>query len=529
MSFLVVLGMHRSGTSSLTGVLNLLGFSAGNKFIGANEFNERGYFEDVVLNENLDSFLLAIDRSWKDERAYASDWLSSQAAITATEEIKESLKTEFDFSQPTVIKNPRISRLLPLMQPIWKNAGLSTKYVLCLRSPLAVIQSLARRDSIVPQRAALLYVAHLLEAELHTRNQPRVFVEYDGLLQDWPEVIKQIDLDLDLDLFTSCQSDSSCFSKIDAFLTKELNHFSEEQPQSSSYAIDLATEVYELLRGPMSDSRLSELDSVRLRWLNYLSSLEPWLSETAALDRLINSLPTALLTPSKEIVLKSSLNAKSELFFACNGEGFTESSKASVSWAYDQKISQRFVIPALAQPLRALRWDITDRPAFCEIEKVWIEDPLGHVHWESKQGTNFLTQISVDTHILGYSDSGFMQIMASGFDPHATLIIPDTLLAIIQPGWALCAVWQAIFPTVHLPHLMQHVSLTKEKLAKADEFLNIATSERDALKSSNNDLAKKLQELNFRYQQTREEILMAEGQLEIIKDLILRGKEMNSL
>jgi hypothetical protein len=192
MSFLVVLGMHRCGTSALTGTLSLLGFSAGKQLMPPNEFNARGYFEDIALNKELDHFLSILDRSWRDERAYPNDWLSCDAALNAGQKIKELFRTDFDFSQPTVVKNPRVSRLLPLLQPIWLDAGVTPKYVLSLRSPLAVIHSLARRDSILPQRAALLYVAHLLEAELNTRNKPRVFVEYDDLLQDWRHVIKKI-------------------------------------------------------------------------------------------------------------------------------------------------------------------------------------------------------------------------------------------------------------------------------------------------------------------------------------------------
>jgi hypothetical protein len=170
MSFLVVLGMHRCGTSSLTGTLNLLGFSAGNQLTPPNEFNARGYFEDIALNEELDQFLSVLNRSWRDERVYPSDWLSSDAALASAKKLKALFKADFNFNQPTVLKNPRVSRLLPLLQPIWLDAGLAPKYILSLRSPIAVIHSLARRDSILPQRAALLYVAHLLEVELNTRH-----------------------------------------------------------------------------------------------------------------------------------------------------------------------------------------------------------------------------------------------------------------------------------------------------------------------------------------------------------------------
>ena len=107
MSFLVVLGMHRCGTSALTGTLSLLGFSAGKQLMPANAFNVRGYFEDIPLNRELDHFLSALNRSWRDERAYPSDWLSSDAALTTTQNLKTLFNTAFNFNQPTVIKNPR--------------------------------------------------------------------------------------------------------------------------------------------------------------------------------------------------------------------------------------------------------------------------------------------------------------------------------------------------------------------------------------------------------------------------------------
>ena len=64
MTFLVVLGMHRSGTSALTGVLSRCGFAAGKQLIPANEFNAHGYYEDVRLNICLDDLLKGMGRSW---------------------------------------------------------------------------------------------------------------------------------------------------------------------------------------------------------------------------------------------------------------------------------------------------------------------------------------------------------------------------------------------------------------------------------------------------------------------------------
>ncbi|MBZ1351016.1 hypothetical protein KZZ10_10200 [Alcaligenaceae bacterium LF4-65] len=506
MSFLVVLGMHRCGTSALTGTLNLLGFSAGSQLTPPDTFNARGYFEDIPLNRELDHFLSAINRSWNDERPYPNDWLSSDAALATAKKLEALFRDDFDFSQRTVLKNPRFSRLLPLLQPIWLGTGLTPKYVLSLRSPLAVIQSLARRDSILPQRAALLYVAHMLEAELNTRNQPRAFVEYDALLHDWRKVVEQIGSKLTADVLSSWQSDSVRSATIDAFLTTELNHFSDEQPRPSGPAIDLALEVYDLLRAPQDDSTLSALDAVRLRWCNYLSSLEPWLSETVRMEQITNNLTSAYITPSKELVLLHSLNAISEMFWACDGEEFTQARKVLAGWSFSQRNCQRFIIPTLTQPLRALRWDITDRPAFCIIKKIWLEDILGEVHWVAELNTSLFTQNGAESNVVAEKDNGYLQILALGFDPSCVLSIPEAVLSRIQPGWAMCTDWEAKLPVEGLPTVMKQFGIAQRQLTQMKAALD---------------------QLYVSFEQRLEDPVLAESQLALLKGLLLTDKEID--
>ena len=58
--------MHRSGTSALSGILQLLGFDLGRDLMGPNEFNPSGYWENqqvVRLNERVLSHL---GTSWSD-------------------------------------------------------------------------------------------------------------------------------------------------------------------------------------------------------------------------------------------------------------------------------------------------------------------------------------------------------------------------------------------------------------------------------------------------------------------------------
>ena len=55
-SGLLVVGMHRSGTSAVTGVLHNFGYNVGQSLLPGNEFNEKGYFEDTsIVTENENS------------------------------------------------------------------------------------------------------------------------------------------------------------------------------------------------------------------------------------------------------------------------------------------------------------------------------------------------------------------------------------------------------------------------------------------------------------------------------------------
>src|SRR5690242_15048034 len=64
----VVLGMHRSGTSALAGALHLAGAGEPKTPIPADENNQRGYWEPAPLVQAHDEFLTAIGSSWADWR-----------------------------------------------------------------------------------------------------------------------------------------------------------------------------------------------------------------------------------------------------------------------------------------------------------------------------------------------------------------------------------------------------------------------------------------------------------------------------
>jgi len=513
LTFLVVLGMHRSGTSALTGVLSRCGFSAGKQLLPANEFNAHGYYEDVRLNICLDGLLNGLGRSWCDERTLPAAWLDSVEAARATNELAEVMRAEFDFSQPVVLKDPRLCRLLPVLQSVWQVGGLSPKYVFSLRSPLAVISSLARRDALPAQRAALLYVAHMLEAELQTRHAPRVFVEYDDLLQGWQDVVNHIAITLNIDALQAAQANPSLVADVDAFLSSDFNHFDAEQSAPEGVPIDMAVQAYELLRGPLDEKGLAALDALRLRWMAYLD----WWVE----------LPIAVLKPSSEMIKLACENAISAIYWSTVDEGYDESRNTIAQWRYGQKTEARFVLQKMTGPVCTLRWDVSDRPALCVIDKVWLEDEAGQTQWAWDTREELFGNRSPDMKVLGLNDTEQLWVMATGFDPHAPLNIPPSILSQVQNGWVLCAHWQADLPTCQLEALSSQVAFGNQRRLNAEHALSQTHRESDALRQELDAKSAQLKSLQQQQKLVAEEMVKAEAQLDLLKELWIGSRQKN--
>ena len=71
----IVLGMHRSGTSALAGTLQRLGLDLGDGLMPANAENERGFFEHLEIVDIHDRLLATLDSSWDDPNSLEPGWV----------------------------------------------------------------------------------------------------------------------------------------------------------------------------------------------------------------------------------------------------------------------------------------------------------------------------------------------------------------------------------------------------------------------------------------------------------------------
>ncbi len=181
---IVVLGMHRSGTSALGGLLRLLGADLGSRLHPGDRHNEAGYFEHLDLLEAHEQVLRALQTTWDDLRPLPEGWESREAVRACRLGILSILRREFVGSPLWAVKDPRLCRLLPLWRGLFAEVAAEPRFVLVVRHPSEVAASLATRDQLPASKSHLLYLEHLLSAERLTRGQPRVFVTYDQLLSD---------------------------------------------------------------------------------------------------------------------------------------------------------------------------------------------------------------------------------------------------------------------------------------------------------------------------------------------------------
>src|SRR5579872_5565568 len=104
---ILVLGMHRSGTSSVAGALTKLGGGTPHTPMPPNDSNVRGFFESTPIVNFNDELLASAGSSWDDWRGFNSAWFHSIEAETFRRRAADLFRSEFDGSSLPVFKDPR--------------------------------------------------------------------------------------------------------------------------------------------------------------------------------------------------------------------------------------------------------------------------------------------------------------------------------------------------------------------------------------------------------------------------------------
>lgn len=259
---ILVLGMHRSGTSALTGTLVRLGATVPATPMAADQGNERGYYEFMPFMVLHDQLLASAGSRWDDWRRFDPAWLSSFEAEKFRAEARKLLLDEFGDAKLFVLKDPRACRFIPFWKSVLAEARTALQVVIPLRSPIEVARSLRSRDGMPLTKGLLIWLRHALEAERETRDVPRAIVVMEKFLGDWRGELNRISGEIGL---AWPRSTEEAAPEIDAFLSIDLVHqhaAENELPALHSWALSAYTALCTLAHQPGARHARAMLDEI---------------------------------------------------------------------------------------------------------------------------------------------------------------------------------------------------------------------------------------------------------------------------
>ncbi len=197
---MVVLGMHRSGTSATSRVLNLCGAYLPEKIkppkLGV---NPKGFWEaEAVLDLNV-----------RVMRQLGGDWDHVGFALPRSGDLIDEfqsdaralLHSEYQDRDFILIKDPRICILAPLWHRALLAAGYRPVYVVPVRNPLEVARSLHARGDMSIEEGLQLWLAYMKRIVAFADEYADVlYLRYADLLDDWRGIIGRTAERLDVPL-----------------------------------------------------------------------------------------------------------------------------------------------------------------------------------------------------------------------------------------------------------------------------------------------------------------------------------------
>lgn len=262
---LLVLGMHRSGTSALTRVINLLGAELPERLLPAAAENASGFWESSELVKLHDELLTSAGSCWHDWTALNSAWYTSPAAVELRQRLLSFLRQDFANASLFVIKDPRICRFVPFWLETLQQFQAVPKVLIPVRNPLEVAASLKARNSFIPAKSYLLWLRHVLDAERETRTLARSVITYPALLQNWRSTVDKAAYDLGLQW---PRLPSTAQAEIEQFLSLRQRHHMIEDSALGAHpeVVVWVNETYEALlemaRGENNATQQRRLDEI---------------------------------------------------------------------------------------------------------------------------------------------------------------------------------------------------------------------------------------------------------------------------
>lgn len=262
----VVLGMHRSGTSVVTRGLQVLGVQLGDNLMPeVRGDNEKGFWEDLEICEFNEALLKKLGATWDGIEAINEADLCSKDFESERIAAINLLKQKINNSDVFGFKDPRTSVLLPFWQSVFRDIDIDVRYVLVIRNPLSVADSLYKRDGFEKEKALLLWEKYQIAAVKFTSDKKRILIEFDDYFKSSEIYLNKLSRFLEVD---SIENNQAAFDYyVDDFLSGDLRHHKFNFSDLDKVVTPLTKEIYQVLLDMRGDN-FSSSEVFRDKWLD---------------------------------------------------------------------------------------------------------------------------------------------------------------------------------------------------------------------------------------------------------------------
>ncbi len=296
---IMVLGMHRSGTSLCANMLAAMGVDMA-EVAGPSPDNPRGHWERPRINDLHDEIFAMHGIRWSDPShhlALPPNWHHEPAIRGIRARLAAYLTPLLQNPNPIGFKDPRTARVLPMWDQLLDELNLEPRYVFCIRDPAQVVRSITARDHTARSHAEyrwLIYNAHALHG---VGTHPVCIIPYT----DW--FTAPLATARRLAHWIGATPDDATLQKIAAAtIDTDLRHDIGAEPAGPA-AQKLFTEI---LNASTANTQSPTLLTLAADFLSFERAITPLLREAVILkasvieqNRVIADLETALKTARK--------------------------------------------------------------------------------------------------------------------------------------------------------------------------------------------------------------------------------------
>ncbi len=244
-------------------MLPVFGIKLGDDLVRPNLNNLSGFWEDVPT-QRINTRLLDLagrHLGWPVFRREAVESAEEYAGLL--QEAKNLLKNKFADDSIWAFKDPRANRLLFFWQRVFSDLNYQDRYMLALRNPASVAQSLLVSSGLKLATGLALWLECTVQAVQDTLGKPLVVVAYERLLTDTRREILRVARGLKM-TWRLVEDEMVYYQR--QFIDTSLRHVESSRTELMRLTkmLPLALDVYDLLSQQAADEIRDK--EFRQRW-----------------------------------------------------------------------------------------------------------------------------------------------------------------------------------------------------------------------------------------------------------------------